>query len=437
MKMRQAALRLLNEWETEGKYINLALSSHVTDSVAREERAALTALLYTTVEHKISYDYYIAALSKRSLDKLSPKVVNILRLGLCQIIHMDKIPSFAAVNESVDLASGKGERAIVNAVLRAAVRALEGGGLPLPPYEKSPARHYSVKYSFPLWLVRRFIAWFGEEEAVRLMEAYNTEPPLDVSVNTLRISRSDFIRELMERGVSCEASPVSECSVRIYSKGDPTALYGFSEGYFFVQDEASAAAVLALSPKVGDRVVDVCAAPGGKSFLSAILMGDKGEVRSFDIHESKLSLISSGAERLGLRSVFVDVRDAREPKQELLGRVDKLIVDAPCSGLGVLSKKSDLRYRPEEGTDLLPDLQLEILTASSGYLCPGGELVYSTCTLNPDENCGVVRRFLEENSDYESLDFTVGDIASVGGCLTLYPHVHGTDGFFIAKMRKK
>lgn len=437
MKMRQAALCLLTEWEREGKYINLALSSHVLDTIPQEERAALTALLYTTVEHKISYDYYIAALSKRSLDKLSPKIVNILRLGLCQIIDMDKIPDFAAVNESVELAGNKGERALVNAVLRAAVRAKNGGGLPLPPYEKNPARHYSVKYSFPLWLVKRFISWFGEDGAVKLLSAFNCEPPLDISVNTLKISRDELLESLEKSGIKAEKSPICKTSVRIHSKGDPTGFYGFSDGYFFVQDESSAAAVLALAPKSGDRVVDVCSAPGGKSFLCAVLMSDKGEIRSFDIHESKLSLIKSGAERLGLKSVFADVNDALAPRSELFGIADKLIVDAPCSGLGVLSKKSDLRYRKEEGIDSLPELQLEILEQSSMYLRSGGVAVYSTCTLNPEENEGVVSRFLERNPDFESVDFSVGELKSSNGVLTLYPHIHKTDGFFIAKLRKK
>ena len=437
MKMREVALRLLTEWELEGKYINLALSSHLPNSLVREERAALTALLYTTVEHKITYDYYISALSKRSLDKLSPKVVNILRLGMCQIVDMEKIPGFAAVNESVKLASNPGERSIVNAVLRAAVRAKNEGTLPLPPYEKNHARYYSVKYSFPIWLVKRFIGWFGEEEAIKLLSSFNSEPPLDISVNTVKTSREDLIAKLREGGVSAEPSPYNESSVRVYTKGDPTELYGFSEGYFFVQDEASASAVYALAPKSGDRVVDVCSAPGGKSFLAAILMSDKGEIRSFDIHESKLSLIKNGAQRLGLRSVFADVRDAKDPDSSLVSRMDKLIVDAPCSGLGVISKKSDLRYRSEEGIDELPELQLEILERSAAYLRKGGELVYSTCTLNPEENEGVVRRFLERNVDFEPLEFNVGEYESRGGWLTLYPNVHQTDGFFISKMRKK
>lgn len=436
MKIREAALSLLNEWEAEGKYINLALSSHILDSFKREDKAALTALLYTTVENKIKYDYYIGALAKRSTEKLSKKVLNILRLGLCQIDDMDKIPDFAAVNESVSLGSNKGERAIINAVLRAAVRAKAEGGLPLPPYEKNPARYYSVKYSFPLWIVKKLIAQFGEDEAKLLFLAFSENPPLDISVNTLKIKTDELLSELLKRGALARKSEIAEDSICILSKGDPTQLYGFSEGYFFIQDEASALAVRALSPKRGDFIIDVCSAPGGKSFLSAVLMENEGKVLPFDIHESKISLITSGAARLGLDCICADACDAKEPREELFGKADKLIVDAPCSGLGVISKKSDLKYKDEKSVETLPCLQLEILEASVKYLKRGGELLYSTCTLIEEENSGVVSEFLKRNPEFSPVDFELGEIKSKNGAVTLYPHVHGTDGFFIARMRK-
>jgi 16S rRNA (cytosine967-C5)-methyltransferase len=186
-----------------------------------------------------------------------------------------------------------------------------------------------------------------------------------------------------------------------------------------------------------DLVVDCCSAPGGKSFASAILSGDKAEIHSFDLHESKLSLIESGRDRLGLSSIVVDARDALTPDDQLLFRADKVICDAPCSGLGVLGKKPDLRYKDSSVMTELPPLQYNILTASSKYLKVGGELVYSTCTLNPDENELIVEKFLSENSGFEAVPFTVGNLESKNGMLTLLPHIHGTDGFFIAKIRRK
>ena len=434
--MRELALRLLTEWEEEGKYINLAVNSHFLDGISREERASLTALLYTTVEKKLSYDYYIASLSKRSLDKIDGRVLNILRLGACQIIDMKSIPDFAAVNESVKLAKNPGEKAFINGVLRAVCERAKNGDLPLPPYEKNPARHYSVKYSLPVWIVKEFLAKLGEVEALKLFNSFNTEPQVSLTVNTLKISRDEFIKELSERGISAEKSKISPLSVKLFTKVNPKELFGFNEGLFFVQDEASALSVLALSPKKNERLLDLCAAPGGKSFSSAILMENGGKITSCDLRESKLSLIKGGALRLGLTSIEAKANDAAELKTEYVGAFDKLICDVPCSGLGVISKKSDLRYRSEDGARELPELQYKILKTASSYLKAGGDLIYSTCTLLDAENSGVVDRFLLENPDFECVDFTLGDLKSERGRLTLYPHVNGTDGFFISKLRK-
>ncbi len=434
--MRELALRLMCEWETEGKYINLAVNSHSLDGISKEERASLTALLYTTVEKKLSYDYYIASLSKRSLDAIDARVLNILRLGACQIIDMKSIPDFAAVNESVKLAKNPGEKAFINGVLRAVAERAKKGELPLPPYEKNPARHNSVKYSLPLWIVKRFTAKLGEEEAVKLFEAFNSEPQLTVTVNGLKISRDDFVLELEKRGIAAEKSAVSPLSVKVFEKINPKQLYGFEEGLFFVQDEASALAALALSPGKGETLIDVCSAPGGKSFASAILMENGGKIVSGDVRDSKLSLIENGALRLGLTSIEVIENDATVTNPEYVGVFDKLICDVPCSGLGVISKKSDLRYRSEEGAAELPELQYEIISAASKYLKSGGEMIYSTCTLLDAENQEVVQRFLLENPDFASVDFEIGNLKSDGGSLTLYPHINGTDGFFIAKLRK-
>lgn len=435
--MRELALRLISEWEAEGKYINLALNSHLLDGISLEKRASLTALLYTTVEKKLTYDYYIAALSKRSLDKIDGRVLNILRLGACQIIDMKSIPDFAAVNESVKLAKNPGEKSFINGVLRAIAERAKNGNLPLPPYEKNLARHLSVKYSLPVWIVKEFIAKLGDVEAEELFKSFNTEPHLSLSVNTLKISRKAFLSELEKRGISAEKSKISPLSVKLSDKLNPKDLYGFKEGLFFVQDEASLVAVSALSPRMCESLIDVCAAPGGKSFSSAIFMENSGKIVSCDLRESKLSLIESGASRLGLTSIEVIANDATELKSEYLGAFDKLICDVPCSGLGVISKKSDLRYRSEEGARELPELQYKIISTASKYLRSGGEMIYSTCTLLDAENQEIVERFLFENPDFERVDFEVSALKSENGTLTLYPHRNGTDGFFIAKLRKK
>ncbi len=434
MNARVLALKMLNAYEEEGKYVNLSLSSHSADALSPQERNFLTALLYTAVERKITYDYYINSLSERSPEKIDLYTRNILRLGICQIVGMDKIPDFAAVNETVKLARNKGEGGFVNGILRAVIRNKEN--LPMPKREKNSARYLSVLHSFPLWIVKRFIGLYGEDECERLLEAFNKSGTTDFTVNTLKITRNKLISRLSELGYNAYPSPFSDNSVRACGSIDPKSIEGFSEGEFFVQDSACAAAITTLAPKAGERLADVCACPGGKSFAAAILMGDKGEISSYDIHESKLSLIESGAERLGLSVISTAVCDGAQGVMEKFGTLDKVICDVPCSGLGVLGKKPDIRYKSEDSLNELPELQLSILKASAKYLKAGGRLLYSTCTLNPEENQDVVKKFLEKAPDFHTVDFSIGEHKSRNGSFTFVPHIHNTDGFFISILEK-
>ena len=435
MNVRQIALRLLEEYEAGGKFVNLALSSHITDGLSREDRAALTALLYTTVERKLTYDYYICAISGRSESRIDPHTKNILRLGLCQLLDMRSIPDFAAVNETVSLCKNPGERSFVNGVLRAAARCKDE--LPMPSEEKNYRRYLSVKYSFPQATVKHFDGLYGREATEKILDFFNNEKYTDITVNTTKISVDEYLTKLASAGYEATENALASRSLRILSSVNPERLPGFAEGYFFVQDRASAVCTEVLAPESGDAIVDVCAAPGGKSFGAAIYCGGECEIHAFDLHESKLSLISSGVSRLGLDCITPLGRNAIDPDRKLIGTADRVICDAPCSGLGVLGKKADLRYKDIGGADSLPAVQLEILTASARYLKEDGILVYSTCTLNPHENEDVVREFLAENPDFEPVPFVVGDIACDNGMLTLLPHVNHTDGFFMAKIRRK
>lgn len=432
--IRKLALRMLDEYEASGKYVNLALSSHAYDNLTREDRAQLTSLVYTAVERKLTYDYMICAFAARELRKIDPHTLNILRLGMAQLIDMRSIPAFAAVNETVKLTANPGERAFVNGVLRAASRSLDA--LPYPDEKKNYRRYLSVKYSFPLPTVKLFDTLFGREDTERLLDFYNTARYTDLTVNTTRITPEKTIAKLAECGVEISEKLDTGASLRINKSVNPEKLPGFSTGDFFVQDRASHIAVSALAPTSGDTLIDTCACPGGKSFLAAIMMRGEGRVISLDLHESKLSLIEDGAERLGLDIVEAGQCDATAPRSELFGMADKVICDVPCSGLGVLAKKPDLRYKDTDSIDALPALQLDILRASSQYLRAGGEMIYSTCTLNPRENADVVNAFLADNPDFMTVDFTASGYYSTGGMLTLLPHVHHTDGFFIAKLRK-
>lgn len=436
MTVRELTLSLLTDCEANGKYVNLSLSSRRVDKLSGEERGFLTVLLYTVAERKITYDYYISAIANRSLEKINPTTLNILRIGMCQIVDLDSVPDHAAVNETVALAQNPGEKSFVNGVLRQAVRLKNEGKLPLPPREKKVSRYLSVAYSFPHWLVKHFISLYGETDTEKLLLHFNTARYTDLTVNLTRIAKADYIKMLSEAGYTAVPTVDTLLGVRLQGSVNPRKLPGFEEGLFFVQDTACAVSAEALGVEKGDKIIDVCACPGGKSFAAAILSGN-GEVTSFDLHDSKLSLIEDGAKRLGLTHITVGQCDAEKPREELLHSFDKVICDVPCSGLGVLGKKPDIRHRDNQSLQNLPELQYSILSSSKDYLKDNGVILYSTCTLNPEENERIVERFLKENKEFSAVDFTVGELNSTGGMLTLLPHVHGTDGFFIAKLRKE
>ncbi len=428
---RRAVLSLLLSGEEKGGYANLALTEQKLAAYEGRDRGFITALFYGVIERRLTLDYYIGLLSKRSVESLTPSVHTLLRMGLYQLLFMEISPH-ASVNESVSLAGSAAERGFVNAVLRAAVK--EKAALCPPPPERDLVRHLSIAHSIPRPLVRRFLSLFGEEGCSALLRAFNTRPPLTLRVNTLKITKEELLSRLLAAGYTAECDPLSPVGLRVIGSAVPTALPGFSEGHFFVQDTASQLATLALSPTAGSRLLDACACPGGKSFGAALLMGDHGRIDAFDIHESKLSLITSGAARLGLSSLSVGVHDAATPFTE---KYDAVICDVPCSGLGVIAKKPDLRYRSDTGIDALPPLQASILRSAAAAVNPGGALLYSTCTLLPGENQEVFLNFLSENPDFTAEDFSVGPLHSEGGMLTLFPNIHGTDGFFMAKMRRK
>ena len=432
INIRKIAFELLRSYEEEGRYVNLLLSSSKVKLLSKEERGALTALLYTAVEKKITYDYFLSAFSKRPSSEIDPYVRDIIRIGMCQILDMKSIPDFAAVNESVKLARHKGEAGFINAVLRAAVRSKDA--LPYPKREKNEARYLSVYYSIPVQTVKLFMEIVGEDECEALIRAMSNERGLSITVNENKISRDTLLEKLLPLGA--KASPYTENGIVFEKSISPKELSGFSEGEFFVQDEASRIEALALDVKEGQRIIDVCSAPGGKAFAAAIKTGSEGSVHAFDIHESKLSLIKDGAQRLGLANITVGVRDAAKPDESLFYSFDRVICDVPCSGLGVFAKKPDLRYKDVSAISALPTLQYEILEKSALYLKAGGVLVYSTCTVNPAENDAVTDKFIAahpefsyEGADIRGLDFSKGRI-------TLLPHKNGTDGFYIAKLRK-
>ena len=426
--VRKEALSLLLLSEEKDGFANLLLSDSAL-ARAGEDAPLLTALFYGTVERRLTLDYAIGVFGERDTDSLTPHTRNLLRLGLYQIYFM-RIPVHAATDMTVALGTDRGERALVNAIMRRAA----GTPLPLPP-EGRTARHLSVKYSFPLSTVRAFLSLYGKEETEALFTAFNRVSPLTLTVNAGRKTREELIASLAAASFSAQKTRYAKRSVRLDGSVSPEKLPGFLDGDFLVQDEASALAAEALNVQAGDLVVDVCAAPGGKILSAATSVGGVGEFYAFDLHESKLSLIRESASRLGV-TVHVDRCDATVGKEALFGRADRVICDVPCSGLGVLGKKPDLRYR--ERSEALAPLGLSILKTSASYVKEGGVLLYSTCTLLPEENQENVGLFLKEHPDFSPEPFSfAGGLSADNGMLTLLPHKHGTDGFFMAKLVKK
>ena len=432
MNVRKLALELLLKTEKAGQYSNIAIDNAIKKNcLDTQDSSLLCVLVYGVIERKLTLDYLINSLSSIPPSKIETETRNILRMGLYQLIYLDRIPPHAAINESVELCS-KRSRGFANAILRNYQR--KAGEFVFPSKEKSPVEYLSVVYSFPTAICEKFSQIFGFEKAEKILEAFCKEPSMTLRVNTLKISRDDLIDNLTEKGISASTAPLSPQGIKV-ENASPAAV-GIDEGLCIVQDEASQLCVLALGAKEGDKVLDICACPGSKSFGAAIEMGDKGEIRSFDLHENKLSLIHSGAERLGISIIKTDARDGRVFDEKLEGYADKIICDVPCSGFGVMAKKPEIRYKDPKESSGLPQIQYDILCNSARYLKTGGVLVYSTCTLFPEENEKNIEKFLASHKNFEFCDFEVGGIASKDGMITLNPYDHGTDGFFIAKLRR-
>ncbi|MBR7184168.1 MAG: 16S rRNA (cytosine(967)-C(5))-methyltransferase RsmB [Clostridia bacterium] len=411
---RALALDLLCEAEARGQYPNIALDHALRrNPLSPADRALATTLVYGVTERRMTLDAIIDRLAAREIE---PRVRAILRLGLYQLRYLDRIPAHAAVNESVALATRK-SAGFVNAILRAYGR--RAGEF---TFAAADAASMAIAYSVAEPICAAFIEAFGLARAESIIAAFGRIPPLTLRVNTLRVSRDEYLARLAEAGI--EASPCAVPSgIRLAASMNPTLLPGFDDGDCFVQDEASQRCVAALDAQPGELVLDLCACPGAKSFGAAIAMQNRGRVISSDLHANKLSLVASGAERLGISIIETAARDARVPVDELIGRADRVICDVPCSGLGVLGKKPDLRYKSLDDTSRLPAIQAAILETAAGYVRPGGRLVYSTCTILPAENEGVTAPFLAAHPEF-----------AVAEERTLTPDVDGTDGFYYCAM---
>lgn len=400
------------------------------DLDSRSLSLAVTICLGVT-QNQTLLDHYIDLYSKAG-SKIEPKVRDIMRSAAYQLVFMDKIPASAAVNEAVMQCKALGfSRAsgFCNAVLRRIAEAKDN--LPPIPYE-GMAKHLSIKYSHPEWLSEYIVKLRGYEAAEAFFAANNSVPETCIQVNTLKTQTSEFYDRLVSSGYECVLHPwLPDC---IITSGNVTAMTGFDEGCFYVQDPAAKCAVLCAGIEPGMEVLDACAAPGGKSFAAAIAMNNRGSILSRDLHEKKLGLISAGARRLGIDIISVQAGDAREH----CGRqYDAVIADVPCSGYGVIRKKPEIRYKKENERLGLPSIQYAILSNLADAVRPGGVLVYSTCTVMHEENEDVVFRFISEHPEFSLEGFTLPTGENVdGGYITFWPDIHGTDGFFAARLRR-
>ena len=428
MKPRKLAFELLQKLEKNDQFSNIMLDKALADSdMSAEDKALASLLLYGVTERRLTLDYQISLLSSRPLSELDLGVRTALRLGLYQLIYTDRIPPHAAINETVELCPKK-VSGFVNAILRAYTRSK---GVRYPEPSEGFCEYLSVRYSVGLALAEKLTEAYGEERAERILSGFERIPETTLAVNTLKISRE----ELAEHISDARPTELSHSGLRV--KGSVRELYGYGDGLFFVQDEASQLCVKALGAKEGETVLDICACPGSKSFGAAISMKNNGRVLSFDLHAKKLPLIVSGAQRLGINIISASGCDGRRFLPELEAKADRVLCDVPCSGFGVLSKKPELRYKDPKTSEALPDIQLAILEKACRYVKSGSTLVYSTCTIFPEENEENIRRFLERHPEFSLAPCTADGLDIPDGYITLLPDTHPTDGFFIAKLRKK
>ena len=428
MSARASALRVLNACRVSGAWADAALTAELKRENLSSADAALTSrIVYGVLQNRMLLDYYLGAYCTQRLDHLQQPLPDILRIGAYQILFLDKVPDSAAVNESVELAkaSKRGAAAgLVNAVLRKLVQSKNS----LPALPEDEIERISVETSHPRWLTERMAALLGREEAEAFLRGNNAIAPVTAQVNPLKTTTDALVRELSGAGIDAKPHPWAPDCLELTGVGDLTTLSAFYRGEFTVQDAAARLVSLTAGVAPGMRVLDVCAAPGGKSFSAAFAMRNEGEIISCDLHENKLKRIRDGAERLGINCIATETADGREFRSEWQNAFDVVLCDVPCSGLGIIRKKPDIRYKDPAALAGLPEIQRAILANASRYVKPGGVLVYSTCTVLPEENDGVTVAFLRKNTAFSEEKLAFPKI--------LWPQRNGTDGFYICKMRR-
>lgn len=409
----------------EGAAFGPALLAQVPATMSTVDRALVTELFYGVLRHRAALDWRLAACSQRHLARLAPPTLTLLRVGAYQLLFLSRVPASAAVNETVALTKrlcAPDDVGFVNAVLRALDRRRHE--LVVPDLLERPLDHLTAEYSHPVWLVRRWLKRFGVQRTLHLCRANNAIPPMTLRVNTLVTTRERLLDVLRQEGV--EAAPCAVSPQGVVIRGTPpTATRAFAQGWYYVQDEAAQLVGLAVAPRPGERVLDACAAPGGKSIHLAELMGDQGEVVAADVKPDRLGLVAENCRRMGIKSVQTAAADLTQASDAArLGRFDRILVDAPCTGLGVLRRHPEAKWHKTEGLIARYAVtQRAILDRVAPLLKPGGVLVYSTCSTEREENEEVAADFLRRHRGWVSDDLRAVLPAAAASLVTPQGHL--------------
>ena len=439
MNARRLAFKTLYDIERNKNYSNISINKNFKDiDISDQEKGLATELIYGVIENKYYLNYIIDKLSKIKSKKMSTYVKISLWLGIYQILFLDSIKDHAAVNESVALIKkyDKKSSGFVNAILRNVIRNKENI---IEIDKKDIVEYLSIKYSYNQWLIRKWIEEFGQEFTEDLLEANSEKPNLYIRANTLKINRDELINKLREQGIDCSKVNGIDEAIMVKNLKNIENNKLFKEGYFTVQDISSMLVGKVTNPKEEKLVLDVCSAPGGKTTHLGTIMKNTGQVISRDIFDHKLKLINNTVKRLGLKNIKVENFDALNIDENSIDKFDYVICDVPCSGMGIIKRKPEIKFKKEEEIKDLPIIQKKILNNASKYVKLGGNLIYSTCTIHDEENINIVKEFLNINDNFElvPIDEVNVDLDNQDkGYIKIYPNIHGMDGFFIAKLKR-
>lgn len=439
MRAREIGFKVLYDIEKNNNYSNISINKHFKDLDIKDiDRGLATELIYGVIENKYYLDYIINKLSKIKTKKMSAYVKILLRMGIYQILFLDSVSDYAAVNETVNLVKKYDKRSsgFVNAILRNVIR---GKDNIKTIEEKDKLKYLSIKYSYNPWIIKNCIEKFGIEFTEDLLEANSEKPSIYIRVNTLKIDRDTLMKQLEDLDVKCYKVSGIEEAIRVENLKNIENNKLFKEGLFTIQDISSMLVGKVINPSENSKVIDVCSAPGGKSTHLATLMKNTGNVVSRDIFEHKLKLIKSSVDRLGLKNIEVEKFDATRLDNNSIEKFDYVLADVPCSGMGIIRRKPEIKYKEEKEIKDITIIQKKILDNASRYVKIGGIIVYSTCTIFDTENIDIVKKFIEENENFElvKIDEVNVDLENQEkGYLKIYPNIHGMDGFFIAKLKR-